>query len=92
MRNDFYVSYELNAYTGNPQVMAVTYSLLHQNIQDAFNEAGVEIMSPHYAQVRDGNRMAVPDSCLPPGYEPPVFRVARTPEPDGKGGGGKTAE
>lgn len=90
--DDFYVSYELNAYTGNPQVMAVTYSLLHQNIQDAFNEAGVEIMSPHYAQVRDGNRMAIPDSCLPPGYEPPVFRVARTPEPDGKGGGGKTAE
>ena len=78
--DDFYVSYELNAYTGNPQVMAVTYSLLHQNIQDAFNEAGVEIMSPHYSQLRDGNRMAIPDSSLPPGYEPPAFRVASVPE------------
>ncbi|MBW6503508.1 mechanosensitive ion channel family protein [bacterium] len=78
--NDFYVSYELNAYTGNPQVMAVTYSLLHQNIQDAFNEAGVEIMSPHYSQIRDGNRMAIPDASLPPGYAPPAFRVAPVPE------------
>jgi len=90
--DDFYVSYELNAYTGNPQVMASTYSLLHQNIQDAFNEAGVEIMSPHYAQIRDGNRIAIPDSSLPPGYEAPAFRVARSPEPGGKGGGGKAGD
>jgi small-conductance mechanosensitive channel len=84
--NDFYVAYELNAYTGNPQVMAVTYSRLHQNIQDAFNEAGVEILSPHYAQIRDGNRMAIPESYFPPGYEPPVFRVGRVSAPDEKGG------
>jgi len=77
--SDFYVSYELNAYTGNPKVMSATYSLLHENIQDVFNEAGVEIMSPHYAQIRDGNRMAVPDASLPPGYAPPPFRVERVP-------------
>ncbi|PJB32076.1 MAG: mechanosensitive ion channel protein [Deltaproteobacteria bacterium CG_4_9_14_3_um_filter_65_9] len=77
--DDFYVSYELNAYTEKPQVMAATYSLLHQNIQDVFNEAGVEIMSPHYSQIRDGNRMAIPDSSLPPGYAPPAFRVERVP-------------
>jgi hypothetical protein len=59
--------------------MAVTYSLLHQNIQDAFNEAGVEIMSPHYSQIRDGNKVAIPDSSLPPGYAPPAFRVERVP-------------
>ena len=41
--------------------MAKIYSDLHQNIQDRFNEAGMEIMSPHYAQVRDGNKMAIPD-------------------------------
>ena len=28
--------------------MVQTYSHLHQNIQDAFNELGVQIMSPHY--------------------------------------------
>ncbi|MBM3216379.1 mechanosensitive ion channel family protein [Candidatus Poribacteria bacterium] len=43
---DFYVSYELNAYTLDPLNMARVYSELHQNIQDRFNEAGVEILSP----------------------------------------------
>jgi small-conductance mechanosensitive channel len=46
--NDFYVSYELNAYTDRPVEMVQIYSDLHWNIQDAFNEHGVQIMSPHY--------------------------------------------
>jgi len=73
--DDFYVSYELNAYTDQPAVMARTYSELHQNIQDKFNEAGVEILSPHYGAMRDGNRSAIPDDYLPKGYEAPPFRV-----------------
>lgn len=60
--NDFYVSYELNAFTAFPNQMATIYSELHSNIQDAFNEAGVEIMSPHYGALRDGNGVAIPDS------------------------------
>lgn len=46
--DDFYVSYELNAYTDRPNDMNALYSDLHQNIQDCFNENGVQIMSPHY--------------------------------------------
>jgi small-conductance mechanosensitive channel len=46
--NDFYVGYELNVYTDRPLEMVKIYSDLHQNIQDAFNEHGVQIMSPHY--------------------------------------------
>lgn len=46
--DDFYVAYELNAYTDSPQLMERIYSDLHKNIQDAFNEYGVQIMSPHY--------------------------------------------
>jgi small-conductance mechanosensitive channel len=46
--DDFYVSYELNAHTDDPQKMEKTYSELHKNIQDAFNEYGVQIMSPSY--------------------------------------------
>jgi len=46
--DDFYVSYELNAYTDRPLEMVQIYSQLHQNIQDVFNEFGVQIMSPHY--------------------------------------------
>ena len=78
--NDFYVSYELNAYTEQPQIMVQTYSLLHQNIQDAFNEAGVEIMSPHYGQIRDGNKTAIPDSYLRPEHVPGALRVVSVPE------------
>lgn len=58
--NDFYVSYEINAYTRHPAKMAEIYSHLHQNIQDQFNRAGLEIMSPHYRAVRDGNEPAMP--------------------------------
>ncbi|MDH3495617.1 MAG: mechanosensitive ion channel family protein [Gemmatimonadota bacterium] len=73
--DDFYVSYELNAYTDTPNIMARTYSELHQHIQDAFNEAGVEIMSPHYGAMRDGNQVTIPPSYLPKTYEAPAFRL-----------------
>lgn len=82
--NDFYVTYELNAYTDEPREMANTYSSLHRNIQDTFNEAGVEIMSPHYAQLRDGNKTAIPDAYLPPGYVSRSHRVVQVPEGPGK--------
>jgi small-conductance mechanosensitive channel len=45
---DFYPSYELNVYTDTPQAMLQIYADLHRNIQDAFNEYGVQIMSPNY--------------------------------------------
>lgn len=73
--DDFYVSYQINAYTNQPAIMARTYGQLHQNIQDKFNEAGVEIMSPHYAMLRDGNQTTIPTDYLPPTYVAPAFRV-----------------
>lgn len=73
--DDSYVAYELNAYTDAPQAMPRIYSELHQNIQDRFNEAGVEIMSPHYGALRDGNRTTIPPDHLPRDYQPPGFRV-----------------
>ena len=73
--NDFSVSYELNAYTDAPSSMASVYSALHQNIQDRFNEAGVEIMSPHYSTLRDGNMTTIPADYLPSDYQPPAHRV-----------------
>ncbi len=73
--DDFYVSYQLNAFTDEPTAMAVTLSALHQNIQDTFNEAGVEIMSPHYGALRDGNQTTIPPSHLPKGYAAPGFRL-----------------
>ena len=58
--SDFYVEYQINAYTREASRMAVIGSWLHQKIQDEFNKANVEIMSPHYASLRDGNHLTIP--------------------------------
>jgi small-conductance mechanosensitive channel len=73
--NDFYVTYEINAYTRSPQDMIPLYADLHARIQDAFYAAGVEIMSPHYTSIRDGNTVAIPEALRGPGYSAPAFRV-----------------
>jgi len=71
--DDYYVSYRINAFTREPNKQAVIYSALHANIQDKFNEAGVEIMSPHYKALRDGNQTTIPADYLPKDYTPPPF-------------------
>ncbi len=60
--DDFYVSYQVNGYTKEANNQARLYSQLHQNIQNCFNEAGIEIMSPHYRAVRDGNATTIPSA------------------------------
>ncbi|OGX81867.1 hypothetical protein BEN47_18955 [Hymenobacter lapidarius] len=75
--DDFNVSYQLNAYTREASRQAAIYSRIHQHIQDQFNAAGVEIMSPHYRAARDGSHTTVPADYLPPGYQAPPFRVER---------------
>ena len=73
--NDFWVTYEINAFVSSPARLARTYSDLHMNIQECFNEAGVEIMSPNYLAVRDGNRVTTPIPHLPPDEVVPAVRV-----------------
>jgi small-conductance mechanosensitive channel len=73
--DDFYVSYEINAYTKQPNQQPLIYSKLHQNIQDCFNEAGLEIMSPHYNSLRDGNKTTIPENFLSKDYKTPNFNV-----------------
>lgn len=60
-----YISYQLNAYTDEPNTMVLSYSLLHQNIQDKCNENGIEILSPSYTALRDGNQSTIPADYLP---------------------------
>ncbi len=76
--NDFYVTYEINAYTASPKDMIDIYAALHSRIQDSFYAAGVEIMSPHFTSVRDGNTIAIPEAARAPGYQAPSFRVENT--------------
>ena len=46
--SDFYVEYVLRARIADVQQRLIARSTLHANIQDTFNEAGVQIMSPNY--------------------------------------------
>lgn len=75
--DDWYVSYEINAYTKEPGIMAKIYSDLHQNIQEKFDAEGVEIMSPHYLTLRDGNASTVPSVLGSKGYTAPPFKVSK---------------
>jgi small-conductance mechanosensitive channel len=74
--DDFYVAYELNAYTDTPREMLTIYSDLHKNIQDKFNEAGVEICSPHFSSLRDGNVIAIPQQYIQPDYQASSFKIS----------------
>ena len=67
----------INAYTSDSKKAAKSYSDLHANIQDAFAEAGVEIMSPHYRAARDGGELALPPKYIP--EEPKIEEQPKSP-------------
>ena len=58
--NDFHISYELNASVRDVGHYRETLSELLGAIQDQFAAARVEILSPGYHAIRNGNRSTVP--------------------------------
>jgi small-conductance mechanosensitive channel len=58
--NDFHISYELNAYVADVLRYREILSDLLGAIQDQFAEAEVEILSPAYNAMRNGNLSTVP--------------------------------
>jgi small-conductance mechanosensitive channel len=62
---DYAVTYELRAYTNEPVAMFHTLSELRANVLDAFNRAGVEIMTPSVLAHRDASLLAVPPEQFP---------------------------
>jgi len=73
--SDFYVEYQLNVATADPSIYMDTLSELRRNILDAFNEFGLQIMSPHFLE-QPPNRVWVPKEHW---YDAP----ARPPDSDG---------
>ena len=69
--DDFYVAYELNVYIDNPHEMVRLYSELHKNIQDVFNEYGVQIMSPNYEFDPAQPKIVPKEQWYAPPAEPP---------------------
>jgi len=70
--SDFYVQYHLLAHLEDGQSRAAVLSDLHAQIQDAFNEYGVQIMSPHF-ESQPKKPVLVPKSAW---YAPPVSSPA----------------
>lgn len=73
--NDYHVSYEITCMTRDSHAQLRLYSELHAAIQDAFSRAGVEILSPAYAALRDGNAQALPGEPGGPRQAPGGFRL-----------------
>lgn len=61
--SDFYPEYRLvaQAIPSEPRPRAELLSMLHANIQDVFNEYGVQIMSPHYLADPDQAKFVPPE-------------------------------
>jgi len=50
--DNYYVSYQINAYTKQAGKQAAIYSSLLENIQDELKEAGIDLLSPTYNIIR----------------------------------------
>lgn len=74
--NDNYPVYEINAYTKKPSIWLDTYTKLHANIQDKFNEAGIEILSPAYHVNRLSQETTIPPDYRPKSYTPPPIDLS----------------
>ena len=93
--NDYYPAYELNTYVKDATRMRLTLSALNERVQDVFAEAKVEITSPAYTAIRDGNAMAIPPESLATDYVPGAFSVRHVgsrpaPQAPGKTSAGPT--
>ena len=53
--SDFYVEYRLIMFIDDPMQKVIVLSSVHQQIQDAFAEAQVQIMSPHFETQPENN-------------------------------------
>lgn len=71
--SDFYPEYRLvcQAIAVEPRSRAMVLATLHANIQDIFNEHGVQIMSPHYVQDPDQVKVVPPSKWYAPPAEQP---------------------
>jgi len=63
--SDYAVEYALLAHTDDPKAAIRTRSELRRNVLDAFNQAGVEIMTPAVNAIRNSAEPVLPDEFVP---------------------------
>jgi small-conductance mechanosensitive channel len=94
--SDFYVEYELRVHIDRAGDRFQILSDLHAQIQDAFNEFGVQIMSPNF-EAQPDRRVVVPRAAwhaapAPPPGNSSTASLRRSPAPGGdRSGRGDTA-
>lgn len=75
--SDYYAEYQLVVSMVRPETRIRMLSDLHANIQDVFNEFGVQIMSPHFKD-QPADKVWVPkEQWFPPPCEQPVSQSER---------------
>ncbi len=62
LMGDYAVNYEINAYCADVARLITIKSDLHRNIQDVFNEYGVQIMSPAYKDDPESPKIVPPEA------------------------------
>ena len=73
--DDFAVTYEINAYTGDAHGMSRLYTALHRNILDVFNEYDVQIMTPAYEEDTEQPKVVPKEKW----YTPPAVKHGDVP-------------
>jgi small-conductance mechanosensitive channel len=75
---DFYVQYTLMVCLERPHLRGPVLDALHGNIQDAFNEYGVQIMSPNYEADPEGRKVVPPEQwyAAPAGHPAASEQIA----------------
>ncbi len=81
--SDFYPEYRLvcQAVPDRPRPRAEVMSQLHANIQDLFNEHGVQIMSPHYRGDPESAKVVPRERWYEPPAKPPIEDSKPDPVP-----------
>lgn len=77
---DYDCRYTVNGYTTEANKQAGIYSQIRANIQDVCRERGIELLSPIYHSVRDGN-----EKTVPPAYHKKEEKKAERPVPKVRG-------
>lgn len=73
--DDFYVTYQINAYIKHANRQDFIYSDLRRELINEFNLAGIELMSPHFMSVRSGAEAQYPEGQVPPTYKNYPFDI-----------------
>jgi small-conductance mechanosensitive channel len=81
---DFYVEYELLVHLERPETRPIVLSELHARIQDAFNERGVQIMSPHFEAQPESKVVVPPAEWGAPPSDGAEHGAGREPPPAGR--------